>query len=104
MESVLFYVTCKDKNEAEKIGRTLVEERLAACANILCETTSFFWWEGKIDEAKEVALILKTKKVLAEDVINRVKQLHSYECPCVIALPIIVGNKDFLNWIHEETK
>ncbi len=104
MESVIFYITCKDKNEAEKIGKTLVEERLAAGANVLREITSFFWWKGKINEAKEAALILKTKKGLAQDLINRVKELHSYECPCIIALPIIEGSKDFLNWICEETK
>ncbi|GAB6886510.1 divalent-cation tolerance protein CutA [Desulfothermus okinawensis JCM 13304] len=104
MEVRLFYVTCKDKQEAESIAKTLLEEKLVACANIFPEMESFFWWKQKIDKAKETPMILKTKKELSKEVIEKIKSLHSYECPCIIEIPITGGFKDFLNWIYEETK
>jgi len=104
METKLFYVTCKDKDEAKKIAKKLLEERLIACANIFPEIESFFWWEQKIDSAKETPMILKTKKTLTKEIIAKIKELHSYECPCIIEIPITGGYKEFLKWICEETK
>jgi periplasmic divalent cation tolerance protein len=103
MTQSLLYVTCATEDEAIKIGSTLVEERLAACANVLGRTTSIFRWEGKVQRESEVALILKTRSELVEPVTARVKQLHSYTVPCVVALPIGAGNADFLSWIDQET-
>jgi len=103
MTQSLLYVTCATEDEAIKIGSTLVDERLAACANVLGRTTSIFRWEGKVQRENEVALLLKTRTELVERVTARVKTLHSYTVPCVVALPIGAGNADFLNWIDQET-
>jgi len=104
METKLFYVTCKDKDEAKKIAKKLLEKRLIACANIFPEIESLFWWEQKIDSAKETPMILKTKKALSKEVITKIKELHSYECPCIVEIPITGGYNAFLKWICEETK
>ncbi|MEQ8194869.1 MAG: divalent-cation tolerance protein CutA [Rhodospirillales bacterium] len=100
----LIYVTCETGEEALKIGRTAVGERLAACANVLGDSTSIFRWEGAVQEAGEVVLILKTRSDLVAALTERIKSLHGYTCPCVIALPIEGGNEAFLSWIGEETK
>ncbi len=97
------YVTCADHGEAERIARTLVEERLAACANILGEIRSFYWWEGQVQDETEVALVLKVTRALSDAATRRIKDLHAYACPCVVALDIQGGNRDFLNWIVKET-
>lgn len=103
MSAVLIYVTVPSREEARKIADALVGERLAACANILGEMTSVYWWEGAMQEDKEVALILKTEEALVERLTARVKALHSYAVPCVVALPIKAGNPDYLAWIGKET-
>lgn len=97
---ILVLVTAKDKKEAEKISRGLLEARLIACSNIVDGVRSLFRWEGKIDSAKEVLLVLKTKKILFKKVMAKVKSLHSYQTPEIIALPIIDGSKDYLGWVH----
>lgn len=99
--NIIILVTAKDIEEAQKISRALVEDKLIACANIIPGIQSVFWWDGKVDEANEVLLILKTKKSLFQKVVKKVKSLHSYDVPEVIALPIIDGNKDYLRWINE---
>jgi periplasmic divalent cation tolerance protein len=102
--SIMFvYVTAGDAAEAQQIGRTVIAEQLAACANILPGVTSIFRWEGKVEEASEAVLILKTTEMKLERLIERVKVLHSYECPCIEALPVVEGNRDFLNWVVRET-
>ena len=103
MTQSLLYVTCTSEEEAIKIGSAVVEEKLAACANVLGRTTSIFRWEGKVQRENEVALILKTRSELVDQVTARVKALHSYTVPCVVALSIGAGNPDFLNWIDQET-
>ncbi len=104
MTQVLIYVTTGSPEEAAVIGRDLVESRLAACANLLPGMTSIYWWDGAVHEDGEASLILKTRADLIEAVTARIKELHSYDCPCVIALPITGGNSDFLNWIVKETR
>ena len=104
MSANFVYITASDKAEALKIGRTLVEERLAACANVIDNMTSIYWWEGKIEDSAEVVLIAKTKQELVESLISRVKELHSYSCPCIVSWPISAGNPDYLHWIDKETK
>ena len=99
----LIYITVGSRDEALAIARELVDSRLAACANIRAGTTSIYHWEGAVCEEDEVSLILKTRDDLVERVIEKVKELHSYDCPCVVSLPISGGNADFLNWIDAET-
>ncbi|MFC2005804.1 divalent-cation tolerance protein CutA [Chloroflexota bacterium] len=103
MQYYSIYITVKDEEEARKIGRTLVEERLAACVNIH-PIKSIYRWQESIQEEGEVVMFVKTKAELADDVIARVKDLHSYEVPCIVALPIIEGYPDYLQWIKESTR
>lgn len=99
----LLYITAKDKGEAERIGRTLLAERLVACVNIVPSVTSLYWWEEKIQSETECLLIAKTRGELVDRVIARILALHSYDCPCVVSLPIAGGNPAFLAWISRET-
>src|ERR1700722_5802183 len=103
MPVMFVYVTAADAEEAKKLGRQLVEEQLAACANILPGATSIFRWQGKLEEASEVVLILKTPEQKLETLIERAKALHSYDCPCIEALPVVDGNRDFLEWVVRAT-
>lgn len=97
------YVTCANPEQAESIGRTLVEERLAACANILPGATSVYRWEGKIVTDREAVLVMKSRAELIAALTRRVQALHSYTVPCVVALPIEAGNPDYLAWLLRET-
>ncbi len=103
MTASFVYITAKDKEEAATIGRSLVQERLAACINIIEGMTSMYWWEGKVQEESETVLIAKTDQDLVGRLIERVKSLHSYECPCVVTWPIAEGNAKYLQWIQDET-
>ena len=96
---IVILITTKDTKEAEKISRALVKQKLIACANIVKGIKSFFWWEGKVERANEVLLILKTKQSFFKKIVKTVKALHSYSVPEVIALPIVRGHKDYLRWI-----
>lgn len=104
MTEMLIYMTAGDAGEATRIGRALVEERLAACANVLPGMTPIFWWDGEVQEGSEAVLIAKTTAELVEPLVERVRDLHSYDCPCVVALPIGAGNPEFLDWIRGETR
>jgi periplasmic divalent cation tolerance protein len=96
------YVTAPSVGAAETIGRAVVEERLAACANVIGPVRSVFRWRGKIERAREAVLVLKTRKSRVGALTRRIKALHSYTMPCVVALPILGGNADFLSWISAE--
>ncbi len=104
MTPTMIYVTAGSKKEALGIGRALVEDRLAACANVLGAITSVYWWKGAIHEEGEAVLILKTRPELVGEAVARIKELHSYDCPCVVALAISEGNGDYFDWIIKETK
>jgi periplasmic divalent cation tolerance protein len=97
------FVTVASRDEALAIGRMVVEERLAAAANVIAGAASIYWWQGALEQAHEAVLILKTRAELVEPLIARIKDLHSYQCPGVIALPIAAGNQDYLDWIDRET-
>jgi periplasmic divalent cation tolerance protein len=97
------YVTAGSMEEAVAIGRSAVEKRLAACANLLPGVRSIYQWEGAVEEAAEVVLILKTRPERVEQLVEMVREMHSYDCPCVVALPISAGNPDYLAWISQET-
>ena len=103
MEYRSIYITAKDEAEAYKICRILVEERLIACANYF-PINSIYRWKGNIEESAEVAIIAKTRAGLVDRLIERVKQLHSYEVPCVVSWIIEKGNQDYLKWIEESTE
>jgi periplasmic divalent cation tolerance protein len=103
MTVMVVYVTASDASEARRIGRTLVEERLAACANILASMSSIYWWDGKVQEASEAVLILKTVAVGLDALVRRVKALHSYDCPCIEAWPVAAGYRPYLDWVAQET-
>ena len=104
MNFCLVYITTKNKKEAEKIGGTLVKEKLAACVNIISPIDSIYRWKGKIEKAREALLIVKTKKSLAGKIIKKVKSMHSYECPEIIFSPIEGGSKDYLEWLAQSTE
>lgn len=103
MSKIIIYVTCGDRGEAEKISRTLVERRLVACANILQPHGAVYWWQGKVEAAEEVAVILKTPAEKFSEVEQAIKDLHSYDVPCIVAWPIERGYAPFLDWIEAET-
>jgi len=98
----IIYITTSNKVEAQKIGETLVKKRLAACANVIEKIYSIYWWKGKMERDDEALLLLKTKDDRIEEVINMVKELHSYENPDITAIPLIGGSKEYLKWIDDE--
>ena len=103
MTQCLIYMTASNDAEARTIARILVQERLAACVNILAGMRSVYRWEGKIQEESEIVLIAKTRSDRVPALTDRVTEIHSYDCPCVVAIPIDGGNSDFLDWIDAET-
>lgn len=101
---VVVIVITSSQEEAEKIGKILVEEKLAASANIIPSIKSFFFWKGKFYDAPESIVLLNTRKDLLEKIRVRAQELHRYEIPEIIALPIISGSSEFFNWIQENTR
>jgi len=99
---VLVFIPASSMQEAEKIAQTVVEERLAACANIISNITSVYRWEGEVRRDQEVFLIAKTRRGTFSRLTKRVKEIHSYEVPEVIAVPVEAGLTGYLNWIAEE--
>lgn len=96
------YVTTGNKDEAQFIGRQLLEERIAACVNIIEGMTSMYWWDGKIEDSKEAILIVKTDDAYNEKAILRISELHSYDCPCILVLPVKTGNKAYMDWLNKQ--
>lgn len=95
------FVTCGSVGEARRIGKTVVEKKLAACANILAGVESIYRWKGKIERAREVLIVIKTTAKQLEDLEREVKRLHSYDLPEFIVLPIVAGSNEYLSWIAE---
>lgn len=104
MEAVVVYVTAPDEDEAAKIAQTLVAERLAGCVNIVKGVRSIYSWQGKIEDDPEVLMIVKTQRHLFGALKDRVRELHSYTVPEIIALPVVEGSEDYLNWLDEATR
>ena len=98
-EFVLILVTAADVAEAELISQTLVEKKLIACCSIVTPVSSVFHWKGKIDRETEVLMLFKSVKNHFNQIVTEVQKLHSYETPEIIAIPIIAGSEDYLNWI-----
>jgi periplasmic divalent cation tolerance protein len=101
MPMAMIYFTAANREDVLSIGRALVEDRLAACINVLGEITSIYPWEGAIQQENEVAAIAKTSTENVQRVIDRVKELHPYTCPCVVSWPITQGNADYLQWLGD---
>lgn len=103
-DKVVVVVTCGSAAEGERIARSLVEERLAACVNVLeAPVRSTYRWKGKVETALEYLLIIKTSRRIFARLEAKVKELHSYEVPEIIALPILEGSPTYLQWIAENT-
>ena len=103
-ECVVVLITVPTVAEAEVIASALVGDRKAACVNLVPQVRSKFWWQGKIDSAEEALLVVKTRAALLDELIALVKRSHSYEVPEIIALPIVGGSRDYLDWLIEETE
>jgi periplasmic divalent cation tolerance protein len=97
------YITAPDIASAEEIARLLVENRLAACANIIPGLKSVYRWEGKIETDSEVAIIAKTRRALVPKLTEDVRLAHPYDCPCIVTWPIEGGNPEYLDWVGSET-
>jgi periplasmic divalent cation tolerance protein len=102
-EFISIYMTCADEAEARKIATSLLDERLIACANITAPHKALYNWNGKREESSEVAVIMKTRADLFVRAREKARALHSYECPCIVALPVVNGHGPFLDWIESET-
>ena len=101
---IAVFITTATAEEAQRISSTLLEQRKAACVNIVPKVSSHFWWQGKIDSAQENLLIVKTKASQLNELVKQVKELHSYEVPEILAMPIAGGNQDYLEWINKEVE
>lgn len=101
---LVVFVTAATPEEAERIGRTLVDEKLAACVNVIRDIRSFFWWQGKVSDERESLLLIKTRGAVFPALRDRVKALHSYTVPEIIALPLWDGSADYLAWVDESTR
>ena len=104
MEINMVYITAGSKDEAKRIGKVLINARLAACVNIIENMTSMYMWDGKLQDASETILIAKTTKERVSDLMEKVTTLHSYDCPCIVCLPVSDGNPAFLKWIANEVQ
>jgi len=98
---IVVLVTTSSNEEAEKIVQCLLEEKLIACANIISPVHSLFWWQSKIDKAQEHLILMKTREDLFGKLTERIKALHSYAIPEIIAIPIMEGLADYLKWLDK---
>ena len=101
---VILFITTADDEEAQLISRVLLEQRKAACVNIVPKVSSLFWWQGNIEQAEENLLVVKTRAELLQEIVKLVKEIHSSDVPEIIALPIVGGSQDYLEWIGEEAR
>jgi len=101
-QKVVIFITTGTDEEANQLAEMLLKQRKAACVNIVSKVSSSFWWEGHLDSDQESLLIVKAKASLLDEIVALVKEVHTYDVPEVIALPIIGGNPDYLDWIGKE--
>jgi len=101
---IVLFITTATAGEAQRISNVLLNQRKVACVNIVPRVSSLFWWQDKLDSAQESLLIVKTKASLLDEIVRLVKELHSYDIPEIIALPIVGGNQDYLEWIGKEVR
>ena len=103
MNDIVVFITAPNEDEAAKISKALVEARLAGCVNIIKNIRSIYSWQEKIEDEKEVLMIVKTQKPLFDSLMKKVEELHSYKVPEIIALPIVDGSAEYLKWLREVT-
>ena len=103
-DEIIVLITASSEDEAAKIGKALVDEHLAACVNIVPEIRSLFFWEGKTHDERETLLVCKSRRPLLDQLISRVRSLHSYAVPEIIALSIVGGSGEYLAWLKESTR
>ncbi len=103
-EPIVLFITTADAEEAQRIADVLLKERKAACINIVSGVSSRFWWQGSIERAEESLLIVKSQAALLNQIVKLVKKHHRYEVPEIVALPIIGGNPDYLEWLAKEVR
>lgn len=101
---IIIVVTCASRREAARISRTLLRKKLAACANIIEGVSSSFWWRGRLQNEREVVVLFKTVSRNFKTASRLVKEMHSYEVPEIIAIPIVAVDKEYLEWIKESVK
>jgi len=101
---IVLFITTPTVEEAQRISKILLEQRKVACVNIVPRVSSLFWWQGKIDSARESLLIVKTTASQLNELVTLVKEIHSYDVPEIVAMPIVGGNQDYLEWIGKEVK
>jgi len=101
---IVLFITTPTPEEAQRISRALLEQRKVACVNIVPRVSSLFWWQGKIDSARESLLIVKTTASQLNELVTLVKEIHSYDVPEIVAMPIVGGNQEYLEWIGKEVK
>jgi periplasmic divalent cation tolerance protein len=103
-EYIQIFTTIENKEDAEKIAKSLIEKRLAGCIQIIGPISSIYWWKNKIETSQEWLCIIKSKKKLYEEIEKSIKEIHPYEIPEIIAIQIISGSKDYLKWLDNELK
>jgi len=103
MEAIVVFITVSNEDEGANIAKALVGERLAGCVNIIKDIRSIYRWEGKTEDEKEVLMIAKTRKSLFPKLSQRVRELHSYTVPEIIAMPVVEGSEDYLRWLKDVT-
>ncbi len=101
--AVVIYTTFPGLVEAERVGKTLVQRRIAACANILPGMVSYYRWEGKVERAEEVVMLIKTRATLAEEVSEAIRELHSYDVPAISVIPLESVERHYLAWLLAAT-
>jgi len=103
-EYIQVFTTTEKREQAEKIARALVEKRLAGCVQIVGPVVSTYWWKGKVEIAEEWLCFIKSKKSLFNELEKAIKEVHPYETPEIIAIPIVEGSKNYLEWLKRELK
>ncbi|WP_320175091.1 divalent-cation tolerance protein CutA [Maridesulfovibrio sp.] len=103
MSIMMVYITTGDVEEAREIGGELVMRHLAACVNIFEKMESMYWWEGKLEHSEETVLLAKTTPELVDKLIQTVKNIHSYDCPAIVAIESKQGNEEFFEWVKIHT-
>jgi periplasmic divalent cation tolerance protein len=103
-DKIVVITTCDQDEEARRLARTLVEARLAACVQVVPQIRSTYWWQGKVEEAGEFLILIKSRRSLFDQLRAEIAKLHSYTVPEIIALPVVDGSRAYLEWIDRETE
>ncbi len=103
MDEIVVFITASNEDEAARIAKALVGARLAGCVNLIKNIRSIYSWQGKVEDETEILMIVKTQKSLFDSLMKKVKELHSYTVPEIIAMPIVEGSEDYLKWLREVT-